>query len=170
MVPDQNSYRLLSWMQVRRPATKITNLFFHFQMCIPHTSHIKVFAAVYCCTVLHFGWRAALTSVSAVLYYCSPNPRSVPTDSLQASQSDGNFIMLSTERAGQVHPAVSQFPLTSYYGQLPFYPDRSSLSLLLSDRIISHSALTNMLGNFLWCIRQLIYLLTDSSFLNYFCW
>jgi hypothetical protein len=73
-----------SWMQVRRPATNVTNFFFHFRICIPRTSHIKVFFSAYCHAALNFGWRAALPSVS----FCSPTPPSVRTGSFQPSPNE----------------------------------------------------------------------------------
>lgn len=73
-----------SWMQFRQPATNVTNRFFHFRICIPHTSHIKVFVAVYCHAVLNFGWTAALLSVS----FCFPTPPSVTTGSFHPSPNE----------------------------------------------------------------------------------
>jgi hypothetical protein len=69
---------------IQRPATNVTNLFFHFRICMPRTSHIKVFFSVYCHAVLDFSWRAALPSVS----FCSPTPPSVPTGSFQPSPNE----------------------------------------------------------------------------------
>jgi hypothetical protein len=75
------------WMQVRRPATNVTNFFFHFRICIPRTSHIKVFFSIYCHAVLNFDWRAALLPVS----FCSPTPPSVSTGSFQPSPNEWEF-------------------------------------------------------------------------------
>jgi hypothetical protein len=80
-------------MQVRRPATNVTNLFLHFRICIPRTSHIKVFVSVYCHAALNFGWRAALSSVS----FCSPTSPSVPTGSFQPSPNEFKFHYVKHE-------------------------------------------------------------------------
>ena len=135
-------------MQVRRPATNVTHLVFHFRSCIQRTSNIKVVVAVHCHAVLNFGWRAAILSVS----FCSPTPPSVPTGSFQPSPNEWKFHFvkhgasrsMSIQRSGgvcwhhtagreeaHVHTAVWRCLLTSYCGPLFSYPDRNNLSSIV---------------------------------------
>ena len=120
-------------MQVRRPATNVTHLVFHFRSCIQRMSNIKVVVAVHCHAVLNFGWRAAILSVS----FCSPTPPSVPTGSFQPSPNEWKFHFvkhganrpMSIQRSGggcwhhtagreqaHVHTAVWRCLLTPHCG------------------------------------------------------